>query len=64
MTPRPVRSKPEDHPDSISTLGTSAVLALHDRLIGRLDRRARTRLLRAARERGWDRTWDDGPLAA
>lgn len=50
--------------NAISALATSAILALHDRLIGRLDRKTRARVLHAARERGWDRTWDDGPIAA
>jgi len=51
--------------DAISALATSTILSLHDRLFGPLDRRTRARVLRAARERGWDRSWDDdGPLAA
>jgi len=54
----------ESDRDVISALATSAILSLHDRLIGRLDRPTRARVLRAARERGWDRSWDDGPLAA
>ena len=64
MTRRAAGLTKKDHTDAISTMATSSVLALHDRLIGRLDRRARARLLRAALERGWDRTWDDGPFAA
>ena len=64
MTRRPVRRDTREHPDSIDTLSTSAILVLHDRLIGRLDPRARARVLRVAREHGWDSTWDDGPLAA
>lgn len=58
---RPTRKAPER---ALDTLGTKALLDLHDRFIGRLDGRARQRVLQAARERGWDRTWDDGPLAA
>jgi hypothetical protein len=50
--------------DSLDTLGTEAVLALHDRFIGKVEGRTRQRILQAARDRGWDRTWDDGPLAA
>ena len=48
----------------LAALPTKAVLALHDRFIGRLDGPARARMLRAARANGWDRGWDDGPLAA
>jgi hypothetical protein len=66
MTRRPVRSTKDArrHLDSLDTLGTEAVLALHDRFIWKVEGRARQRILQAARERGWDRSWDDGPLAA
>jgi hypothetical protein len=66
MTKRLARSRKDArrHLDSLATLGTEAVLALHDRFIGKVEGRTRQRILQAARERGWDRTWDDGPFAA
>jgi hypothetical protein len=47
-------------PDEI---GTEDLLTLYERLVGKLDERGRQRLLQAAYDRGWDRTWSDVALA-
>jgi hypothetical protein len=47
----------------IEGLDTADVLALHERFVGHLDDRTKHRMLATAREHGWDRTWNDAPVA-
>jgi hypothetical protein len=43
---------------AVELLTTPEILALHERLFGRLDPRTKQRIVQAARNRGWDRRSD------
>jgi hypothetical protein len=44
---------------TIETVGTSELLALHERYFGPLDSRSKVRITETARARGWDRSFAD-----
>lgn len=48
----------------VESLSTAQLLALHERYFGVVHPKSKQRILAAALERGWDRTWDYAPLAA
>ena len=45
---------------SFDLWSTEQVLLVYERHFGRLDPKARRRILEDARLNGWDRTWGDG----
>jgi hypothetical protein len=40
------------------SITTEQLLSLHERHFGRLDAPSKARIVKGARMRGWDRTWD------
>jgi hypothetical protein len=44
---------------SFDSLSTTHLIEMHERHFGRLDSRAKQRIIADARLRGWDRTWND-----
>ena len=44
---------------SFDSLSTAQIIEMHERHFGRLETRAKNRIIADARLRGWDRTWND-----
>lgn len=53
-----------DRTVGVESLSTAQLLALHERYFGFLHPKSKERILEAALRHGWDRSWDDAPLAA
>lgn len=51
------RGKPGSAATTFEALRTDELLALHERLFGTLDPKARTRILQTSQARGWNEGW-------
>jgi len=48
----------------LDALTTPQLLALYERIFGKLDPLTNRRMVATAREHGWDRSWSDDAIAA
>jgi hypothetical protein len=65
-TPKKTRSEgrlASVHLSGLEWWRTEHLLVAYERLFGSLEPRSKSRIIRTARTRGWDRTWDESAAA-